>query len=564
MNKKGLYALEQLIGIIISAIVLIMLFIYFILPFFFNTSTNLNIAKNNANSIKDFIDMSSDFKYNNLQDCFITLKITNLENFQFRENEKNKDNYIYVIDSKRVYVLPFEYIDKIHDIKNIDILSKYKTDEFKSGKLNIYYDKTNQGSIVSGDIDIVPFIFSFGIGKSDTNLNLEKKGDYLILYPIIGDDEYIKDKVKKITFEDYSQNRWNTKIYSKEPFIESTINSDYINEGSTLEKKNNFIDVTGDKLIFKIDDRNLFVNEGPLSDMIIDNFLCSFNYLHQQDRLSFYNSNIEKIPLTNMKIVSNFVFKNLEESDFSFEYIGKEVKCYYKKKENCNNFIDDKHKDIYEKLINSKNIEEFKKNIEEFYNTFLKKEGTMKLRVKDLTKEELENLNINLSFNDLFNKLEGYTNGFSKEDKKNFVFNMKRFFSFNYFNGKNTDYANYIIHKNNQAYFYVKGGYDSNRHDRRNNQDNIQEKEIEYYSFNHDWLTKKSKFNKGETEFYLLDKKIEVERREIKKAKQNSWWKTIPGFKDDNAFYLFTLKDIEGKNYDIVLSPVQVSKIKTI
>jgi hypothetical protein len=524
-SKKSMFALEQLIGILLSSMVIIMLFMYFIVPFFFNTPTNLKVAKSNANSIKDFIDMSSSGEFKNLEDCFNVLKINNLENFQFTQDDKDNDNYFYVIGKERVYVVPFKYISDIKDVKNINAISKYKTDEFEGGEVNIVYDETDQCSFISAEVDITFFV-SVQLGQSDTKLQISNKGDYLILYPIIGDGSFIKDKVKKFAFKDYSQNTLGAMMYSR-------IDKDYE-------------DIGGDNLVFKGSKRDIFVSNGDASDLIIDNFLCSYMYLDQQDRISYYKKNIEDVPLTSMKVVVDFLFKDSSKSDYIFEYVGNEVKCYYKESVSCkDNLQSEEIKNIYDDIMSSKNVDEFKSKIDIFYNhneiTGVK-EGTMRFNPVELTDEEKQEISVNIGFDDVFEKLEGHNNGFTKKDRNTFVFSLNNYIGINNieFNGVETDYSNEVVYKNGKAYFYVKGDKNS----------------PEYYSFREDWLEKEIGAQKENIDIFFRGERVNYEKRKLKVSDAG-----IFKFDDESGFYILKLDDIGGKSYDVVLSPVQVSKM---
>ena len=556
-SKRGMFALEQLIGILLSAMVLVMIFMYFIVPFFFATSTNLKIAKSNANSIKDFIDMSSSGEYSNLEDCYSVLKVNNLENFQFSEKNKDTDNYFYVLGPNRVYVIPFKYINKIDEARSVGSLAKYKSDEYDSGAINIVYDKTNQGGKISGDIEFIPGV-SVSFGKTGNKLEIEDKGDYIILEPEVTEKAVMSDKVKETFSSKYSQNMLSSKMYFKDKITIKEGSDDYdFAKGSIIGHTGDsdsgsielsMLNIKGDKIIFKSDDREVFVSGGDFSNLIIDNFLCSFMYLNKEDRFDHYRRNIGEVPLSNMKIVASFVFNDGGESDYFFEYVGDEVKCFYQKDEGCKSSLNSQElKEVLDEAMISDNPEEFKSNLESFYSKVVKKEGTMRTDLVELTEEEKREIELDVDFEDVFDRLEGYEDGFSEEDRNTFVFSLNDWLGFNNieFNGREDKYSNRVTYKNGNAYFYVRD-------------DKIGSPE--YYSFDENWLSKEMRADKEGIDFYFKGEKIEdVDKREIK-VDDAGWFK----FDDSSNFYILEIEGIDGKSYDIVLSPPQVNKMSNV
>jgi hypothetical protein len=269
-------------------------------------------------------------------------------------------------------------------------------------------------------------------------------------------------------------------------------------------------------------------------------------YLDQQDRISYYKKNIEDVPLTSMKVVVDFLFKDSSKSDYIFEYVGNEVKCYYKESVSCkDNLQSEEIKNIYDDIMSSKNVDEFKSKIDIFYNhneiTGVK-EGTMRFNPVELTDEEKQEISVNIGFDDVFEKLEGHNNGFTKKDRNTFVFSLNNYIGINNieFNGVETDYSNEVVYKNGKAYFYVKGDKNS----------------PEYYSFREDWLEKEIGAQKENIDIFFRGERVNYEKRKLKVSDAG-----IFKFDDESGFYILKLDDIGGKSYDVVLSPVQVSKM---
>ena len=83
-GRKGILALEALIGSILSVIALVVLVGYFsdLLP----QEDNKKIAEENAQSIVDFVNyFQTDINYNTLDNCFNLLKLDFQTNFQFQD-----------------------------------------------------------------------------------------------------------------------------------------------------------------------------------------------------------------------------------------------------------------------------------------------------------------------------------------------------------------------------------------------------------------------------------------------------------------------------------------------
>ena len=107
-SKKGLMSLEALVGILLSVAAMLALITLFV-SLFLNTPTNLEIAKDNARSIIDFVEFSKE-NYGHKEECYTLLKLKNLDNYQIEEED---GNYFHVVDRRGVHILKIEVFDEI-------------------------------------------------------------------------------------------------------------------------------------------------------------------------------------------------------------------------------------------------------------------------------------------------------------------------------------------------------------------------------------------------------------------------------------------------------------------
>ena len=67
-----------------------------------DSNTNDKISEQNANSITEFTEYFSTGKYDTVTECYSTLKLDSIENFQSYD-DKNKDNFFLVLTPKSIY-----------------------------------------------------------------------------------------------------------------------------------------------------------------------------------------------------------------------------------------------------------------------------------------------------------------------------------------------------------------------------------------------------------------------------------------------------------------------------
>lgn len=158
-DKRGLMALEALVGTVLSVIALFfMLDIY--VSIFLVTPENMKVAQDNARSIVEFVDYSYE-KYQNKNNCFTMLKLKNLENFQFREHD---NSYFYIVTPEGVGIYNMKIYGRL--LENPSLITNYEEFyEFKHIKnnklmmedLNVIEDL---GSILNNIYNLGYYIFS--------------------------------------------------------------------------------------------------------------------------------------------------------------------------------------------------------------------------------------------------------------------------------------------------------------------------------------------------------------------------------------------------------------------
>ena len=145
-KRKGILALDALIGTILSVIALFFIFQVFVSAFL-QTPSNLKIAEGNAKSIVEFVNfnLNKDLDYNNFENCFSVLKLNFLENYQYKEDNQ-KNNYFYILNNKGVHIVKKSDIPEDNDAKKSffkNYLNKIPKKDFRFEKqVNLKLDNT--------------------------------------------------------------------------------------------------------------------------------------------------------------------------------------------------------------------------------------------------------------------------------------------------------------------------------------------------------------------------------------------------------------------------------------
>ena len=189
-NKKAFMALDALIGTMLSVIALFFLLQLMYMFFFQDNDSNLKIAKNDAESIVDFVNTYSSSPeqnlnpYANYDNCFYILKLQNLENFQLQT--KTEKTYSYIINKAGVYIVDNENTKQFELNYDLDKVSTAGCNLFNknmcfNNEVSMKKDETSSGSFAKVDIF---FIFSIGeSGKFTIDNDLEKSFIYLTTIP---------------------------------------------------------------------------------------------------------------------------------------------------------------------------------------------------------------------------------------------------------------------------------------------------------------------------------------------------------------------------------------------
>ena len=499
-NKRAIMALDALIGTVLSVIALFFLLQLMYVFFFQNNDPNLEIAKNDAQSIVDFVNTySSDNKNNpyfDNENCFFILKLQNLENFQVQKDAKK--TYSYLITDKEVLIVDNDNVKLFEE--NLQLNSNIVKKSYKfENQVQIKKDKTDPGLLAKVDLF---FIFSVGdSGKFKIKETLNKQLIYLkqgenkagkgfdnnnILYPFI-----------------YQENK-NIVGIEKNPV-------DWYTSGIWGGQPKNFKLVNGGYLVFSKNwygDRNiLFATESELSNLFVKNNLCSKKQLEKLNNEGYYKKeeNLLNLDYFNKKIIfscdveEKSIIKLIWENNYKCESEG----------DYCKEFLSKIEINNYNSIFKSNNPKDIK--LKDFCNEKVPN-YKYSFKIEESLNKKI-NQNQKLNFNSLFIENEINIDGkdllqlSDKDKEKNNFVNLNAVFNpFGFGDGINgCDKLRYkslcrdIYFKDGSTYFYVL--------ENRNN--------LKFYSFN-DKALRQSRNSEGKVEIYFLNKKVEYEPKEFK------------------------------------------------
>lgn len=531
-KRKGILALDALIGTILSVIALFFIFQVFVSAFL-QTPSNLKIAEGNAKSIVEFVNfnLNKDLDYNNFENCFSVLKLNFLENYQYKEDNQ-KNNYFYILNNKGVHIVKNSDIPEDNDAKKSffkNYLNKIPKKDFRFEKqVNLKLDNTDEGLFATFDIMFVT------IGNSDDNLDLNLfSGVYVLIPKFNSENTYL---------------------------IEGYDNEDKEFKGNSLVLKHNNGNL------------NLFFSKSLFSEILVKKNLCSKFNLNSNDKLAYYNQNLEKIDYFNYNInfycgdkKSNFIIN----SKIKWE----NNKGYCEDTDNKYNLCDG----FDEGLSYLKFIELIKDNCFNVDKTKNLNFGILnlnQLKGSEIIKNKIEKIPFESVFNILnsenTNTARNMIYDFDKKEDNLFTFDKD-------INGCNDNNCQNIYYNNGKAYFYVKDLELKNEHVSK----------INYYNFNELSLRKKqSSYRVSASESkqrddlyfnsqrYLNCDNIENDRDQVKDYEM-----TLPcyhklklknkkgflGFgADENLFYVLDININTKDKYTIVLSQAQFERISYI
>ncbi len=439
-KKKGLIALEALIGTIVSVVALVFLFEVFS-NIVFSTPDNFKIVKDNSKSIYDFLNYPENNNMDTYNNCFFTLKLNHLQNFQY---EEEGENYFYIIKEDGIYysdLLNLESFEKNY-IENKVFENVKKLENFES--LNILRDITKSPWSISVDFDF---------DNGDTFVNLEDVDDYfLLMIPILSSNQ------NEFQIKEFFDNDFETLLTSN------------------LYYSNNF---QGTKKV-------LFFPRDSYTDILVSDNLCSKKYLFEVINMDRFTEDINLadsdsralIDYNNMKITYNIPINNVF---VKIIYENSKISC---PDIDCSNIFDlnkiisfrDFQKELNNKVdvgdkiqdINTYFVSAEESNLNSNYVFF---EDFRILMDKNNNYEEFNFQNI-LGFNTNINECD--------EDKCNLIFfqNGRMFFMIN--SVSNLDYFAFYEHvfrkDNNQGLIPTKVNLGNKEY-------NVKEKEIDGEGF---------------------------------------------------------------------------------
>jgi len=516
-SKKGFLALETLLGLILSVIILFFIFQVFFNAFF-QTPTNLKIAENNAKSIVEFV--KNNFENTNLNlNCYNLLKLINLKNYQFFDENKN---YFYIINNNGVYLIKLKNLEKIlKEKKFINYIDKnycFEKSKFSFSnnckvynKFDLYYDKTDQGweflgsSVLSQAANGIFFDLT-NFGSFSDILKIEKDDIHNSFYIII-------PKFGK------TQKQNNYKII----YI--------LNQDSSMDINGNYIYASDFK-------KDLFFSNGKISELLLNKNLCFLKNLEKKDIKNYYFKNPKKIDSIMNDIIISYKNNNIK-NEISFEWRNRPICKKNLIKIDCKGLDNSLFKDY-------KNLDyiTFIDKVIEFYKNNNDLPGISNLIV-DIEEKPLSKIPKNkyLVFDVVFDKgkkvNEMYDKYINKDSSvghytmESSIFGINRFF-----NLCNFEKCNSVYLIEGDAYFYIN-------------------KKNSFYKFNSFSFRKKEDLNSNDIKFYYLGKKVKFEKVTFDKVGEHLF--------DKKDFYIFKDIKVEDnnvvKNYDIVLSLKQVTRI---
>jgi hypothetical protein len=446
-------AVIQLFYIILGVFVLLT-FIKVIFTFLnLDAHTNSDITTSNGESIHNFQKYSNSDKFKNLDSCYTTLKLTNLETYQFEEDDIAKNNMI-VINKDAIYYLKLSRKDEFYESPSTNLLKKIK--DFDSD-VKLAIDNTDQGVGFTIDLTFTT------IGNFDSQLKLSENIDYIVLEPIFG-------KNFAISYDNLVNE--NTEIIdNRNKYLIKTI---YQNEIKTIESET---------LVFNPNTKQLFVTNGKISDSMINNELCSYkNFRNLITSQEFTKDNGKDIPIAYYDVHFKITTGGID-SGYKFNW-GNQISCEK----------DSQTIDCYQTLDIDKYLEldynTFIKKIKTFSETKIETAGNHNLKISytKLSDEEIKNRQLTNppqipTFNQVFKtpspKLDLLE--MEKEDTKeeNNIFELN-----DRINGCDDDDCEdfYFITKTNKntPVFYIQGNSDNR----------------EYMYFNTNYLVQNKKENK--------------------------------------------------------------------
>lgn len=313
-SKKGILALSNLIGIILSTIALVLLVTAF-QELLFLQHPNDKIIEQTSTSVSDFISFSQENNYEGVGNCYTTFRIEHITSYQAGSDD-NENNYFFVITPHYIGSVSFEHLDKFKDLEEGALNFVENKKEFND-RIEIKLDNTEEGSAFLNELT-----FTLGFA-ADTQLSFsDEKFEYILLVP---------------TFD--NQQRYNV-IF---PYKSIDRNMQGFNE-----KINNELLGKASYLAFSPQTNELFIPKHGLSESFVEKNSCLRKKTEADLIKSISPDEMYKLDYINYRIV----FEITPRTQYSFEWNQGPVCKEEGNKISCEEIME-KENPIYKEFIQS-------------------------------------------------------------------------------------------------------------------------------------------------------------------------------------------------------------------
>ncbi|NQZ85861.1 MAG: hypothetical protein HRU03_09140, partial [Nanoarchaeales archaeon] len=339
-----------------------------------DSNTNDKISEQNANSITEFTEYFSTGKYDTVTECYSTLKLDSIENFQSYD-DKNKDNFFLVLTPKSIYRINLNKKEKF--LLTQDLSLGKKISEFEK-EITLKKDVTDHGNLIS----------IYGSGSYDNFITLKDlENNFYILEPIF--QEGLVDKVIGEV-----KNKFKIQIIET---VTETIGATGPGRFTQDFYHNVTKEIEGGKMVYDKNKNILFFTKGDVSNIIVSQNLCAYKHFLSIDRDKGYKKNLGRnIDYINNEIFFKIFLDDVEHTD-SFRWLNGPICESENKTVSCNKLFGNNIQEYtYLEFIDTfkqYSIDKFKNDI-----TDMKR----KISFRKLSIKEIKNKNEYLDLNYLF------------------------------------------------------------------------------------------------------------------------------------------------------------------
>ncbi|MCB9370936.1 hypothetical protein H6501_05030 [Candidatus Woesearchaeota archaeon] len=524
-RKSNIYALQVLLGVIVGVLVLFLMIKIFS-EAFLTGDENLEIAKANAQSLRDFVEYSSSHSLYTDSDCFFTFKLKNLELFQYDEDG---DFYFYVILPDGVYILHNDDYDTLVDSGKFDVKGLAKDKYYFSKAILLRKDKT-EGGYFFGTVDLDP------LGLGFTSILLGEKGTVIELADL--------EHEAYILYPMFRGLNTNTLFSGENKYFEGRVYDDGI-----LKKTE---DLDGSSFVFSNSYRGIgnvaFMASSASSDVLIDSQLCSKEHFEELDNDAFFKKK-DNVPIFDF-VNYDLFFTCKENSQYKFEWTGNEV-C---KQDDTVVRCDELFKDLTANVVDC-DYKKFVALADEYCAKHNGESLTLLDKKKLSFKESSSKYSSGVPFSCVFTKRD---DSFQKDKTETYLESSLVFYDFGKaLNGcSGSDLCERILPEGGRALFYAK--------------DNSNVNILDYYSFNQRFFRVMNN-GKGQLSLYFLGKELSLDRENLDSSKTGcenedglSWIWCLGTFDDNIDYFHVEVPGIVGRDlYDVFLSRAQFVGVPT-